>query len=128
MYSVVDVSVTPYDPNSRFTTEALSRLTERGIPVLRFLSINIKSFRHLLGFSEPVIYTHYNLALVLNSWMRGFSNVPPTWRNLLLVIRQLNLDSLGQLTETYLSGRIVKEPTITRESEVIIAGEGERIM
>ena len=104
---VDDISVTPYDPDSQFTMEALSRLVASGIPVLSFLNTDIKSLRHTLGLSEPAIHTLDNPGLVLNSWMRGFSklNVLPTWKNLLLVIRKLNLDKVARQIESYLSGK-----------------------
>ena len=107
--------------------EALTRLEEGGFPVLSSLNIDIRSFRHFLGLPELTIHALDSLALILNSWLSGFSNVPPTWNNLLLVIRQLNLDNLAQPTETYLSVGTVKEPSKMSESEAVMAGDGERI-
>ena len=114
---LIDTSVTPYDPDSQFTMKALSQLETSGIPVLSSLDI-MKSFQQFLGLSEPTTYTP---ALVLDSWLRGLSNVPPTWKNLLLIICQLNLDSLAQQIETYLSGGTVKE---MRENKAVVV-EGE---
>ena len=104
--------------------EALSRLEASGIPVLSSLTSEIKSFQQFLGFSEPTIY---NSPLVFNRWLRGLSNVPPTWKNLLRVIRDLNLDNLAQQIESDLSVGTVIEPSEMRESETVMAGEGERI-
>ena len=116
--------MTPHDPDSRFTKEALSRLEASGIPVLHFLNIDIKSFRNFLGFSEPTNYILDNSTLVLDSWLNGSSNVPPTWNKVLLLFRQFNL---AKWIETYLSGGTVKEPFEMRESEAVMAGKGERI-
>ena len=116
-----------YDPDSRFTMEALSRLEANGIPVLSSQNINMRSFRHFLGLSEMTIHALDSLASILNTWLSGFSNVPPTWNNLFLVIHQLNVSNLVQQIETYLSVGTVKEPSKMRESEAAMVGEGERI-
>ena len=104
--------------------EALSRLEASGFPVLSSLNSDVKLFRH---FFELTIYIVDNSTLDLDSWLRGFSKIPPSWKNLLLFIRQLHLNDLAQQIETYLSAGTIKEPSELRENEAAMAEGGERI-
>ena len=115
-------AVTSYDPDSRFTTSALSRLEGVGIPVMTSLNTNIQLLRPVLSTSVPNAYTFNDTTSLLNTWLSSHvSNcLPPTWKSLLLIIRLLNLDDLAQQIETYLS-----ETTDREEKTRRIKAEGE---
>ena len=100
--------VTSYNPDSQFTTSALSRLEDVGIPVMTALNNSVNFFRQILGVLRSISYPSAfpNATSVLSAWLFSgmFSRLLPTWKNLLLIIRLLNLDDLAQRIETYLSG------------------------
>ena len=96
-----------YDPDSQFTTTVLFYMEEVGIPVMSSLDTN---FKHLQKFLSPCIiraHTYTTTSSLLDTWLSYDSNafcyLPPTWRNLLMIIRLLNLDDLAQRMETCLS-------------------------
>ena len=60
-----------------------------------------------------------DLNSILHYWIGGVCQISPTWKNLLLIIRLLNLDDLAQRMETYLSGAIKELSSIGGEE-----GEG----
>ena len=105
-------TVTSYDPDSLFTMSALSRLEGVGIPILTSLETNIQLLQHVLSFI-PTSHTYTQSTSLLDAWLSCHSGVSshisPTWKNLLLIIRLLNLDDLAQRMETYLSGVTMKE-------------------
>ena len=72
-----------------------------GIPVMTTLRSYTQHIRIFLGLHQ---YTNLDLKGLLNYWITSVQWVPPTWKNLLLIIRLLNLDELAQRMETYLSG------------------------
>ena len=103
--------VASYDPDSQFTMSALSRLEDVGIPVMTSLFVNTYLFRQVLSVIIPYLSVFYDTPLLLNAWISyGMSSsLPPTWKNLLLIIRLLNLGELAQQVETYLSGSIEEQ-------------------
>ena len=106
-------AVTSYNQDSQFTTSALSRLEGVGIPVMTSLNNSVNFFQQILGVLRSISYPSAfpNASSVLNAW--SLSGIPsrrlPTWKNLLLIIRLLNLDDLAQRIETYLSGMTDQE-------------------
>ena len=50
----------------------------------------------------------------------------PTWKNLILIINQLNLVDLAQRMKTQLRGKQPSEMTASAERQVIMAKEGEK--
>ena len=103
---------------------ALSSLEEAGIPVMSTLSDYTKHFQNILGLA---MFTDFNLNSLLNYWIVNVWQVPPTWKSLLLIIRQLNLDDLAQRMETYLSGATEEQPRHSEEEEMAAVDiEGER--
>ena len=67
------------------------------------ISLNVHTLliQEALGFPP---HPSHSLITLLDTWLNGGGNVPPTWKNLLSLIRQLHLDDLAQQVETYLSG------------------------
>ena len=105
-----------FNPNSPFKMEVLSVLEPAaGIPVLRTLSNYTQHIQNILGLTH---YTKLDLSGVLNYWLSNNDivqhQVPPSWRNLFLIIRLLNLDELAQRMEACLSIGATKEFSPTR--------------
>ena len=72
------------------------------IAVMRTLSDNIEHIQeelHIHVFPP-------DLDVLLKNWLSypAAGSKPPTWKNLLIIIRQLNLVDLAQRMESYLSG------------------------
>ena len=58
--------------------------------------------------------TDLDLNGMLNYWISDIQWLPPSWKNLLLIIRQLKLDELAQRMVTYLSIGAAEELSPTR--------------
>ena len=78
-----------------------------GIPVMRTLNTysHIRLIQIILGL---VLTLNLDVNTLLSYWL---SDVPhtcirPTWKNLLLIIRLLNLDELAERMETYLTEKL----------------------
>ena len=117
-------TVTSCDPDSQFTTLALSRLKGVGIPVMTSLNANIQLLQQVLVTFVPDTYIYTDTKSLLQVWLSyGVScRLPPTWKNLFLIIRLLNLNDLVQRMESYLSGATDREEQLRR-----IKAEGECI-
>ena len=103
-----------YDPDSQFTISALSRLEDVGIPVITSLNTKIQILHRVLSLFVPnvTIFTNFKDTITLfDTWLHSnlLSDLPPTWKYLLLIIRLLNLDELAQRMETFLSGATDQE-------------------
>ena len=115
--------MTPFDPESSFTLRAVSSLeSAAGIPVMTTLSYYTHRIQNILGLSVT-----FNLDLdgVLSFWISGILWLPPSWRNLLLIIRHLlHLDELAQKMETCLSAGATEElsPIATRGKQGELGG------
>ena len=105
-------AVSPFNPESLFTLRAVSLLKPAaGIPVMRKLSSHTWDIQIFLGLPQ---YPYLDLNGLLNYWISSVQWLPPSWRNLLLIIRLLNLDELAQRMETYLSAGATEELSPTR--------------
>ena len=78
-----------------------------GIPVMTTLTDYTRRIQIFLGLAH---YTFLDLNGLLNYWISSIQWLPPSWRNLLLIIRLLKLDELAQRMETYLSAGATEEP------------------
>ena len=123
LYTIMYSAVTPFDPESPFTLRAVSLLeSAAGIPVMTTLSDYAETI-------ENELHIHLfppDLNTLLRTWL-GYpaaGSMPPSWRNLLDIIRLLHLDELAQKMETCLSAG---EP-IEMEFEEATKKEGERYM
>ena len=63
-----------------------------------------------------------NLAMIkwLNSHSGGKTDITPTWKNLLLILRLIDLEELAKQIETYLRGTTVTQ--LTSSTERILDG------
>ena len=81
-----------------FTFAALTQLEKReGIPVLIELEAKKSEFQAVIRVKQP------NLSWAINKWLTApvLSRIKPTWRNLLLVLRLINLDHVAEDIEEY---------------------------
>ena len=84
--------------NEVFTSAALTQLEKReGIPVLTELEAKNHKFQAVIRVKQP------NLSWAIDKWLTNSvrSCITPTWRNLLLVLRLINLDHLADNIEAY---------------------------
>ena len=98
--------MTAFNADNKFTVEALSRVDEAGIPLTGSLNNYTQQILTVFGLSS---LSSLDLITVLKIWSLCGEKAPPTWRNLLQVIRQLHLDDLAQHVETYLCGGTLKK-------------------
>ena len=112
--------MTHFDPESLFNLKAVSLLeSAAGIPVMTTLSDYTRDIQNILGLSMT---TDLDLNGVLNSWITSKQWLPPSWRNLLQIIRLLRQDELAQRMETYLSARATEELSPTRGKQGELGG------
>ena len=112
--------MTPFDPDSPFTLRALSSLeSPAGIPVMTSLSDYTHHIKNILDLPTT---TDLDLNGVLNYWITGKQWLPPSWRNLLLIIRLLRQDELAQRIETYLSTGATEKLSPTRGKQGELGG------
>ena len=88
-----------------------------GIPVMSTLSDYSQHIQDILGLD---MIPNLDLNTLLDYWIDNVWQVPPTWKNLLLIIRLFNLDDLAQKIEVYLSGETEELSHTTRGTD----GEG----
>ena len=95
----------PYESGNLFDKRALYLLEAAGIPLLSSLNSYTKRIAMILDpLSSKIDRNLTNLKSLLDLWLkRSFKHLPPTWGNLLEVVRRLPLDDLAQQTETYLN-------------------------
>ena len=91
------------------------------------LFANIYHFQRILSVLIQHLSTFRDGTSLLNAWLSSgvLSRLPPTWRNLLLIIRLLKLDELAQRMETCL---MISGATATEEQHHIMRtteSEGE---
>ena len=104
--------MTPFNRESSFSLRAVSLLEPAaGIPVMTTLTNYTWRIRNILGLARN---TFLDLNGLLNYWISSIQWLPPSWRNLLVIVRLLNLDELAQRMETYLSAGATEELSPTR--------------
>ena len=102
--------VSPYDPDSRFTMNSLYRLEAMGINVVSPLAevnpemISVAGISLDMPSQEGMSKTSC-LELVIEKWENGFSHLPPTWRSLMRVLKELHLNDMNQQIEDCLLGK-----------------------
>ena len=108
----IHTTVTPFNCESLFTLRALSLLEPAaGISVVTTLTDYTQCIQIFLGLPQD---TNLDLNELLNYWKISEYWLPPSWRNLLLIVRLLNLDDLAQWMESYLSAGATEELSPTR--------------
>lgn len=97
--------VTPFDPEIPFDMRGLSLVEEAGIPLMSTLKDYTQQIKMLLDLqvssSGPKVDS-MDLNKLFTYWLMSGGKLPPTWINLLWIIRQLNLDYIAMKIETYL--------------------------
>ena len=113
--------MTPFDPEISFTLRAVYLLeSAAGIPVMTTLSDYTHHIKNILDLSMTV---SLDLNGVLNYWISGVVWLPPSWRNLLLIVRRLlHQDELAQRMETCLSAGATEELSPTRGKQGELGG------
>ena len=118
--------VSPYDPDSQFSMSALCRLENKGIPVLKSLEPLHKELavvaKVALSGGANSEYMHSDprnaTEIIIRQWTLGEKPIlPPTWRSLYQVLRELGLEDLSQEIEEFLSSEL---PTYTANNSVFI--------
>ena len=94
-----------FNADSNFTMAALSQVNEAGIPLMRSLNMCTQQMLTIFGLDS---LSNLDLNTLLHIWLSCGEKAPPTWRNLLQVIRQLHLDDLAQQVEAYLFSGTVR--------------------
>ena len=87
--------------SEEFTSAALTQLEKReGIPVLTELEAKNHEFQAVIRVKQP------DLSQAIDKWltMPVLSRIKPSWKNLLCVLRLINLDRLAKDIEIYLKG------------------------
>ena len=80
-----------------FTLASLNQLEKtEGIPVLTELEAKNHEFQAIIRVKQP------HLASAINKWLTApvLSRIKPTWKNLLSILRLVNLDHLAEDIET----------------------------
>ena len=80
-----------------FTLASLTQLEKRdGIPVLTELEAKNHEFQAIIRVKQP------DLASAINKWLTApvLSRIKPTWKNLLSILRLINLEHLAEDIET----------------------------
>ena len=92
--------MSPYDPDSQFSRSALAKLEAAEMPVMTLLERIWERLAAAVGAGEDDPSSFEGL---LNDWLSRRTSVPPTWRSLYGVLRELGLEELAREIEDYLS-------------------------
>ena len=97
----------PFDPEGRMTSYALYKLEREGVQLRSGISSKNRDFQALLRLKQP----DANSALI--KWLNSSnkSDIKPTWRNLLLVLRLVKLEMLAEQLESHLGWTLMMEPS-----------------
>ena len=90
---------------NQLTLYGLHRLERGGVQVRREISTKNKDFQAVLRLKQP------DANLVMIKWTNSVqqTNIKATWKNLVLILRLINLDHLAEEINMYLSGAAVKQ-------------------
>ena len=84
-----------------------------GIPLMSILSDYTRHIQRIFNLSLP----NFELSTLFNIWINSdIKQMPPSWKNFLLIIRLLNLNELALRMETYLLSEELS-PTIGKLGE-----------
>ena len=75
--------------------------------------------QHLDERSSSRYFLLSSVGQLFADWLKGGGKLPPTWGNILQIIRQFSLSDLANQVETYLrtvkTGRVKHQPTAGKE-------------
>ncbi len=89
---------------------SLSKLEAAGIHILSALEEQVTPLAEITGVQWPISHGYTArqcLSIILDNWEDGKGTRPPTWRSFMEVLRELNLEVLGEEIAQYLSGTYV---------------------
>ena len=96
--------MSPYDPDSRFSMNSLSRLEGgAGIKIVTSLAEIPAQLAAVLGV-RLMAGEEQEVEIVIGKWESGQSQHPITWRSLLDILKELDLKDLSQEIEDYMHG------------------------
>ena len=96
--------MTPYDPDSRFSMKSFFTLEEgAGIKIVASLAEIPTQLAAILGVSL-MTGEEQQVEIVIEKWESGQSQHPRTWRSLLNILKELDLEDLSQEIEDYMHG------------------------
>ena len=114
-------AVSPFDPDSRFLSDVLSRLEAvMGIQIVSALAnihsqltttsgvqlqVQLDKFGGMIALPDPQTDPGQYVEEVFSQWSAGRSLRPPTWRHLLEVLRDIGLVELSQQIEMFMKGK-----------------------
>ena len=109
--------MTLFNPANLFNINALSSVEAAAdIPVTHTLTDYAQNIQNIFGL--PTI-PNFDLKCLLEYWLKDAGVISLSWKNLLLIIRLLNLDELAHRMETYLNGATEKLARF-RENAVVL--------
>ena len=94
-------------------------LEDAGIPLMSSLDNYTQQIQSLIGVSYV-----FDLNSLFSWWEMGMGSLPPTWKNLLQVVHQVNLNDLANQVETYLGRTTSEHQPETGEGKTVTT-EGE---
>ena len=98
------LAVSPYDSDSRFSMNSLSRLEEgAGIKIVTSLAEIPAQLAAVLGVRLMTV-EEKQVEIVIGKWESGQSQHPITWRSLLDILKELDLEDLSQEIEDFMHG------------------------
>ena len=104
LYYTFYLAVSPYDPDSRFHMNSLSRLEEgAGIKIVTSLADIPAQLAAVLGV-RLMAGEEQQVEIVIRKWESGQSQLPISWRSLLDILKELDLEDLSQEIEDFMHG------------------------
>lgn len=98
----MSLTVPPYDPDSTFSMNSLSRLEEgAGFNIVKSLAEIPAQLASVLGVTTEM---DQQVEITIKKWVSGGSQRPLTWRSLLDILWELDLEDLSQEIENYMHG------------------------
>ena len=88
---------------------AVSRLEDVGILAMNSNAQLFRQVYNIIMILVPNVSTYTRSTSLYKALYAVFYRLPPTWKNLLLAFRLLNLNDLAQRMEIYLSGATDRE-------------------
>jgi hypothetical protein len=123
--------VLPYNPDREISMAAIAKLDLHvGIDVLAKLRAKLGSFKERAGFSIsqnkplpiPELCCNKEPAAVkcIQCWVNDEKpSLPPTWKNFLQILRELNLGDIANEIDHYLQSTAqIQQPEPKRDSEL----------